>query len=102
MHVVDNKILCEIEEKDKKAGEIIAPAHTKKKRESSVLKVLAVGPGRRLENGDRDDMQIKVGDRIIIGAVPLMTRINRKVYVICEQFDVLMVLGKEDKPDLFQ
>jgi chaperonin GroES len=99
MHVLDNKILCEIEEKDKKAGEIIAPAHTKKKRESSVLKVIATGPGRLLESGGRDDMQVKVGDRVIIGAVPLMTRINGKVYAICEQFDILMVLGRSPPND---
>jgi len=102
MYVVDDKILCEIEEKDEKAGEIIAPAHTKKKKNSSVLKVIAVGPGRCLEYGGRNEMGVVVGDRIIIGAVPLMTRVNGKVYAICEQFDVLMVLGKTDKPDLFQ
>lgn len=102
MNVVDDKILCRIEEKEKKSGEIIAPAHTKKKRESSVLKVVAVGPGRCLEGGGRNEMQIKAGDRIIIGAMPLMTRINGEVFAICEQFDVLVVLGEEDKLDLFQ
>ena len=47
----------------KSKGGIILPDVAKKKPQEGV--VVAVGPGRLMENGKREPMEVKVGDTII-------------------------------------
>jgi chaperonin GroES len=58
-----NLVIEPIEEEEKTASGIILPETAKEKPQRGV--VLAVGPGRRLDSGERQAMDIKVGDRVL-------------------------------------
>jgi chaperonin GroES len=58
-----NLVIEPIEEEEKTASGIILPETAKEKPQRGV--VLAVGPGRHLESGDRQPMDVKVGDRVL-------------------------------------
>ena len=52
-----------IEEEEMTATGIILPETAKEKPQKGM--VLAVGPGRRLENGERQEMALKLGDKVL-------------------------------------
>jgi chaperonin GroES len=51
--------------KDKTEGGIIIPEMAK--TQSVVARVVAAGPGRPINGGDRTAMTVKVGDQVILG-----------------------------------
>ena len=54
-----------IEEKDKTAGGILIPGTAREKPQEG--KVVAVGPGRWDENGNRIPLEVKKDDRVLFG-----------------------------------
>lgn len=58
-----NLVIEPTEEEEKTASGIILPETAKEKPQRGV--VLAVGPGRRLDSGERQAMDVKVGDRVL-------------------------------------
>jgi chaperonin GroES len=58
-----NLVIEPIEGEEKTASGIILPETAKEKPQKGV--VLAVGPGRRLESGERQAMDVKVGDKVL-------------------------------------
>lgn len=61
----DRVLVRRLEEEEKTAGGIIIPDSAKEK--PSQGEVIAVGPGARDEDGDRIDMDVNVGDKILFG-----------------------------------
>jgi chaperonin GroES len=59
----DNVVVQLEEEEDKTASGIYLPDSAKKKPTKG--KVIAVGTGRVLENGEHNSMSVKVGDRVL-------------------------------------
>ncbi len=59
----DKVVVQLIEAEDKTAGGIILPDSAKKKPTEG--KVVAVGEGRTLENGERNKLAVKAGDRVL-------------------------------------
>jgi chaperonin GroES len=59
----DRVIVEPIEKEEMTAGGIYVPETAKEKPQEG--KVLAVGPGRLLDDGSRSEMEVKVGDRVI-------------------------------------
>ena len=58
-----NRIVVEPSEGESKtASGIILPETAKEKPQEGV--VLAAGPGRRLDSGEREPMDVKVGDKV--------------------------------------
>ena len=53
------------EEEEKTAGGILLPGSAKEK--PSQGEVVAVGPGKTLENGDVQPPAVKVGDKVVFG-----------------------------------
>ena len=53
-----------LETKEITDGGIIIPESAKKKSEFAM--VVAVGPGKKLENGSTQEMLVKVGDKILM------------------------------------
>jgi chaperonin GroES len=89
----DRILVKRIEEKETVKGGIIIPDSAKEKPLEG--EVIAVGPGRRNEKGDRVPMDIKVGDRIIFGkwaGDELPVKIDDKDYLIIEEQKVLGVI----------
>ena len=61
--LADKVVIEPIEEEEKSPGGIIIPDTAKEKPHEGV--VLAVGPGRVLEDGSRSEMAVKKGDKVI-------------------------------------
>ena len=59
----DRVIVRRSEARDKTAGGIILPDSAKNKPQKG--KILAVGPGRLLKNGNRKKPQVKEGDTVL-------------------------------------
>lgn len=61
---LSDKVVVEpLEEEDKSPGGIILPDTAKKKPQEGV--VVAVGPGKVLDDGSRGEMAVKKGDKVI-------------------------------------
>lgn len=59
----DKVVVTLVEAEEKTAGGILLPDSAKKKPTEG--KVVAVGTGRLLENGNRNELSVKVGDRVL-------------------------------------
>ena len=63
---LDDRIVVEpVEAEEKTAGGIVLPDTAKEKPQRG--KVLAVGPGKLLDDGKRGEMSVAVGDEVIYG-----------------------------------
>jgi chaperonin GroES len=63
---LDDRIVVEpVEAEEKTAGGIVLPDTAKEKPQRG--KVLAVGPGKLLDNGQRGEISVAVGDEVIYG-----------------------------------
>jgi len=84
-----------VEEKTKTG--IILPETADKERPEQG-RVIAVGPGRILENGQRQPLEIKKGDLVLFTKYgPNEVKINDKEYLIAKEEDILAVLEENNK-----
>ena len=92
-----DRILCRrIEEKETVRGGIIIPDTAKEKPQEG--EVVAVGPGRLTDDGKRIAMDVKAGDRVLIGKYSgTDVKIDGTEYVILREEEVLGVLHKTSK-----
>jgi len=61
----DRVLVRRVKEEEKSKGGIIIPDTAKEKPQEG--EVIAVGPGGRDEDGERIDMDVETGDRILFG-----------------------------------
>lgn len=61
----DRVVVQPIEAEEKTAGGIVLPDTAKEKPQRGT--VLAVGPGRLLDNGQRGQLSVAIGDEVIYG-----------------------------------
>lgn len=59
----DKVVVEPLDSEEKSAGGIILPDSAKKKPQEGT--VIAVGPGKVLDNGSRAEMSVKVGDVVV-------------------------------------
>ena len=79
----DRVVVEPSESEETTSGGIVLPDAAKKKPQEG--KVVAVGPGRILDNGNRSEMSVKVGETVVYakyGGTEL--KIEGKEYVILE------------------
>src|SRR5438093_13390176 len=89
--LADRLLVRRIEEKETAKGGIIIPDTAKEKPQEG--EVFAVGPGRMTEDGKRIAMEVKKGDRILIGKYSgAEVTIDGTEYTILREDDVLGVL----------
>lgn len=63
---LDDRVVVEpIESEEKTAGGIVLPDTAKEKPQRGT--VVAVGPGRLLDNGKRGELSVAIGDEVIYG-----------------------------------
>ena len=92
--LADRLLVRRIEEAETKRGGIIIPDTAKEKPQEG--EVIAVGPGRTTEEGKRIPLDVKKGDRILIGKYSgTDVKIDGNEYVILREDDVLGVLASE-------
>lgn len=94
--LADRILVRRIEEKESIRGGIIIPDTAKEKPQEG--EVVAVGPGRLTDDGKRISLEVKKGDRILIGKYSgTDVKIEGTEYVILREDDVLGVLSGEGK-----
>jgi len=87
----DRVLLKRIEEKEEVKGGIIIPDTAKEKPLEG--EVIAVGPGKMMEDGKRSPMDVKAGDRVLFGKYAgTETTIDDEEYVIMREEEILAVL----------
>ena len=89
----DRVLLKRLEEKEEMKGGIIIPDTAKEKPMEG--EVIAVGPGKMMEDGKRLPMDVKAGDRVLFGKYTgSEIKIDDKEYVIMREEEILAVLTR--------
>jgi chaperonin GroES len=87
----DRIVVKRIEEQETTGSGIVIPDSAKEKPQEG--EVVAVGRGKRLENGELVALDVKVGDRILFGKYSgNETKLNGAEYIIMREDDVLGIL----------
>ena len=88
----DRVVLEPIEREEMTPSGILLPDTAKEKPQEA--RVVAVGPGKLLESGERAAMDLKEGDRVLFSKYSgTEFRMEDKDYLIVSERDVLAVLG---------
>jgi chaperonin GroES len=90
--LADRILVRRLEEPEVKRGGIIIPDTAKEKPQQG--EVVAVGPGRVTDEGKRVALEVKKGDKILIGKYSgTEVKIEGSEYLIMREDDVLAVIG---------
>lgn len=90
--LADRILVRRLEEQEVKKGGIIIPDTAKEKPLEG--EVIAVGPGRVNEEGKRIPLEVKKGDRVLIGKYSgTDVKLEGNEYVILREDDVLAIVG---------
>ena len=91
---LDDRILVkQVEAETKTAGGIVLPDSAQEKPQRG--KVVALGPGKLLDSGERGKMGLKKGDSIFYGKYAgTEVEVDGDEYVILRESDVLAVVTK--------
>ena len=86
-------LIKQIASEEKTASGIVLPDTAKEKPQEG--EVLAVGPGKLLENGGRGDLEVKVGDRVLFAKYAgSEIKVGGEEYMILNaERDILAVLS---------
>ena len=87
----DRVLVQPLEEQEVKKGGIIIPDTAKEKPQEG--EVVAVGPGKVTEDGKRQPMEVKVGDKILFGKYSgSEVKLGDEEFLIMREEDVLGIL----------
>ncbi|WP_033826908.1 co-chaperone GroES [Bacillus andreraoultii] len=88
----DRVVIELVETEEKTASGIVLPDTAKEKPQEG--KVVAVGTGRVLDNGERVALELSVGDRIIFSKYAgTEVKYEGKEYLILRESDILAVIN---------
>jgi chaperonin GroES len=89
--LADRLVVEPIERDEVTASGIYVPETAKEKPQEG--KVVASGPGRRDENGDRIPMEVEEGDRVLYAKYAgTEIKLEEKKYLILKESDILAIL----------
>lgn len=90
---LDDRVVVEpLEAEEKTAGGILLPDTAKQKPQRG--KILAAGPGKQLETGERVALAVKVGDEVLYGKYSGSdVEVGGKEYKILREGDILAKLA---------
>ncbi|QDV89339.1 10 kDa chaperonin [Phycisphaerae bacterium RAS2] len=91
---LDDRIVVEQHEAEERtAGGIVLPDNAKEKPTRG--KVLAVGPGKLLDSGNRGPLSVRVGDDVYYGKYSgTEVTVSGRKYTVIRESDVLAILEK--------
>ena len=88
----DRVLVKRLEQEEQVRGGIIIPDTAKEKPQQA--EVIAVGPGKVNDEGKRSPVDVKAGDKILIGKYSgSEIRIDEEDYVILREDEILAVVG---------
>jgi len=89
--LADRVVVKPIEPEEVKAGNIIIPDTAKEKPQQG--EVVAVGPGRVTDNGNKIELEVKKGDKVLYGKYAgTEVTIDGEDYLILRESDILAVI----------
>ena len=89
----DRVVVKRLEQQEQVRGGIIIPDTAKEKPQEA--EVIAVGPGKINDDGKRSPMDVKKGNRVLIGKYSgSEIKIDEEEYVIVREDEILAVLEK--------
>ena len=89
--IKDNIVVKRMDEEEKKIGSIIIPDSAKEK--PLTAEVIAVGSGRTLKDGQKVPLEVKVGDKVLIGKYSgSEVKLDGDEYLILKEDEVLGVV----------
>ena len=87
----DRVIVKRVQEEEKTKGGIIIPDSAKEKPVEG--KIIAVGNGKRLDDGTMAKLELKAGDRVLFGKYSgTEVKIDGEEHIIMREEDILGVL----------
>ena len=87
----DNIVVKRMDEEEKKIGSIIIPDSAKEK--PLTAEVIAVGSGRSLKDGKKVALEVKVGDKVLVGKYSgSEVKLDGEEYLILKEDEVLGVV----------
>jgi chaperonin GroES len=90
--LADRILVRRLEETETKRGGIIIPDTAKEKPQQA--EVVAVGPGRFTDEGKRIALEVKAGDKILMGKYSgTEVKIDGTDYLIMREEEVLAIVG---------
>ena len=94
--LADRVVIKRIEEEEVKKGGIIIPDTAKEKPQKG--EVVAVGPGRLDEKGNRMPMEVKVGDKVLFSKYAgTEVKIGDEEYLVMRERMIYSVSWKNNK-----
>ncbi len=88
----DHVFIEALEEEEKTKSGIVLP-DTAEKEKPIRGKIVAVGPGKFTDKGDRIKMTVKKGDIVLFSKYgPNEVKIDKKEYLVCREEDILAIL----------
>lgn len=89
----DHVFIEAMEDEEKTKSGIVLP-DTAEKEKPVKGKVIAVGPGKFTDKGERIPMTVKKGDVVLFSKYgPSEVKIDKKEYLVCREEDILAILG---------
>jgi len=87
----DRVLVKRLNPESRSAGGIIIPETAKDKPQEA--SVVAVGSGRRLENGDTRPLNVRIGDRVLFGKYTGdEVKLDGEEHIVLREEDILAVL----------
>ena len=88
----DRILIRRVESEEEFRGGIVIPDTAKEKPQEG--EIVAVGDGKVLDNGQRQPMSVKVGDRVLFGKYSgTEVTLDDEEYLIMREDEVLGILG---------
>ena len=89
---LSDRVLLEAVKEERKKGGIILPETVEKERPQEGI-VIAVGPGKFDEDGNRIAMSLKKGDKVLFTKYgPSEIKVEDKEYLIAREDDILAII----------
>ena len=94
----DRVIIKRIEEQEQIRGGIIIPDTAKEKPQEG--EVIAVGNGKLLDNGERTQLEVREGDRVLFGKYAgTEVKLDGEEYLIMREDDILGIIERAAESD---
>ncbi len=91
--LADRVLIEPLRQEEKTKSGIVLP-DTVQKEKPEEGKVVAVGPGKLLENGKRQPLSVKKGDRVLFAKYgPTEIKVEDKEYLIAQEDDILAIIS---------
>jgi chaperonin GroES len=88
----DRVLVQRLEAEEKTAGGILLPESAKEKPKEG--KVVALGDGKLLDNGERSSFSVKKNDRVLFSSYAgTEVKVDGEEYLIMREEDILGVIG---------